>query len=231
MTTNPEPARGPRLSRRRLWRSLGVLVVTGWLGTGCESDGDRSPSLLFGAKRTPTARPTPTLSAAQRDVLLGEGVARTRLGFFVRPPSGWNADLSAEDGVALRFANTTADSDSSGRAFASLLIGFEEDAVPAPEQRSSYLANTVRDAPERLNAEFQDFELVRAEVLDAGNALMAIVEFTYQAENGVRLRAIRALAPAAQRLFVIAATTLESAWPAYADAIRASLASFTLLGE
>ena len=163
--------------------------------------------------------------------MLGEGVARARLGFFVRPPSGWNVDLADEDGVALRFANTTADSDGSGRAFASLLIGFDEDAVPAREQRSSYLANTVRDAPQRLAAEFQDFELVRAEALHAGNALMAIVEFTYRAENGVRLRAIRALAPAAQRLFVIAATTLESAWPAYADAIRASLASFTLLGE
>ncbi len=219
------------MSRRRLCGSLGALVLAGSLSTGCDPGAERSPSLLFGAQHTPTARPTPTLSAAQRDQLLGDGVARTGLGFFVRPPAGWSANLAIDDGVALRFANAAADSDDSGRAFASLLIGFDEDAVPAPEQRLSYLANTVRDAPQRLAADFQDFELIRAEALDAGNAVMAILEFTYQAENGVRLHAIRALAPAAQRLFVIAATTLDSAWPAYADAIRASLASFTLLGE
>ena len=223
-------ALGTRATRRDLLGGLGAVILTGAVQSACGgTTEERRP--LFGPTRTPELTATPTPSAEERKELLAEGVALPDLGFFIQPPEGWGTAVERAEGVALRIVNEAADSDASGQAYATILVFYEETAPPAPENVPAYLEATTENAPDRLAGELDDFALVEAGVYEVGHTLMAVVEFTYRAEAGARMHAIRALAPASERVFIIAATTLDSAWPAYQARIAASLASFTLLGQ
>ncbi len=217
-----------RWIRRRPW---GLLAATGAaaLLLTCGAGTTESPRRLFGAERTATPVPTPTLSAARQDQLLDQGFASPELGFFIRQPAGWSGAADQGGGVAVRFANTVADSDGGRAVFASLLVAVDDTSPPAAVDINGYLRATVENAPDRFAAQFDQFTLIEATVDKGGRAPMAVVEFAYRDANGSRLHAVRALVPAATRVFVVLGTALEAAWPAHEPAIRASLASFTVL--
>ncbi len=218
---------GPVTARR-----LGALALALVLGASgaCDTTSDGGDSVV---RVDEPVGPVAAITVGELDaqaLLDDDGFADTALGFFIQQPAGWRADRRSDGAVAVRFGNTVSDTDATGAAFANMLVGIDEAGPPSAGEALAYLEATVESAPDRFRLEYGEFELVAAQVQDLGRTVFAIVEFSYTDGNRARLHGIRALAVGPERVYVVAATTLEAAWPAYVAAIAASLASFTILG-
>ncbi|MBM4438725.1 MAG: hypothetical protein FJ029_16195 [Actinobacteria bacterium] len=114
----------------------------------------------------------------------------------------------------MAFTNVTPDVDSGAQVFASAVVGFEASLAPPLKQVQGYLESTVARAPATLAGQFIGFEFVAGAVDRGGRAPMAVLEFRFRTSTGAQVRALRAIVPGRARVFVVAFSTLDAAWPA-----------------
>ncbi len=161
----------------------------------------------------PTIEPAPTIAP-----ITLENYTHASLGFKINSPAGWTKDESGQLGTVVIFMNTQAETQGENAFNASI-------NVTSSDLTGSTLEEVLAASKAQLPVVFQNHQLTTEKevMINDQKAYLIGSKFT---QGVFDLENMQLLAAHGERVYVVTATSLATAWEKYEKAFEESLLSF-----